>query len=138
MQETQEKQVWSLRQEDRLEKEMATHSIILAWKIPLTEELAGYSSWGHTEAWLSTYTHTRSPKTLPLHEPDVGLTATPRCKNVKRDLSDLLLPGKKSRSITKEEWETENWMAAISLCYNGQVSYKPREFIHKYVNNEIN
>ena len=34
----QDMQVWSLGQEDPLEKEMATHSSILAWKIPLTEE----------------------------------------------------------------------------------------------------
>ena len=34
MQETQETRVWSLGQEDPLEKEMATHSSILAWKIP--------------------------------------------------------------------------------------------------------
>ena len=31
-------QVQFLRQEDLLEKEMATHSSILAWKIPWTEE----------------------------------------------------------------------------------------------------
>ena len=43
--------VWSLGQEDPLKKEMATHSIILAWEIPWTEEsLAGYSPWGHKEA----------------------------------------------------------------------------------------
>ena len=34
----QETQVRSLRQEDPLEKEMATHASILAWKIPWTEE----------------------------------------------------------------------------------------------------
>ena len=34
----QETQVWSLGQEDPLEKEMATHSSILAWKISWTEE----------------------------------------------------------------------------------------------------
>ena len=34
----QETQVQSLRREDPLEKEMATHSSILAWKIPWTEE----------------------------------------------------------------------------------------------------
>ena len=39
MQETREAQVLSLGQEDSLEKEMATHSSILAWRIPLTEEL---------------------------------------------------------------------------------------------------
>ena len=38
MQETQETQVLSLGQEDPLEKEMATHSSILAWEIPWTEE----------------------------------------------------------------------------------------------------
>jgi len=33
-----ETRVWSLSQEDPLEKEMAPHSNILAWKIPRTEE----------------------------------------------------------------------------------------------------
>ena len=37
----QETQVWSLGQEDPLEKEMATHSSILAWRIPWTEEPGG-------------------------------------------------------------------------------------------------
>ena len=40
----------SLGQEDPLEKEMATHSSILVWKIPRTEEPAGYSPWGHKES----------------------------------------------------------------------------------------
>ena len=34
----QETQVWSLGPEDPLEKETATHSSILTWKIPQTEE----------------------------------------------------------------------------------------------------
>ena len=38
MQDTQETQVRSLVWEDPLEEEMATHSSILAWKIPSTEE----------------------------------------------------------------------------------------------------
>ena len=37
----QETQVWSLIWEDPLEKEMATHSSILAWRIPWTEEPGG-------------------------------------------------------------------------------------------------
>ena len=37
---------WSLDQEDPLEKEMATHSSILAWKIPWTEELGRLQSMG--------------------------------------------------------------------------------------------
>ena len=39
--------VWSLGQEDPLEKEMATHSSILAWEIPWTEEPDRYSPMGH-------------------------------------------------------------------------------------------
>ena len=35
----QETQVWSLGQEDPLEKEMATHPSVLAWKITWTEEI---------------------------------------------------------------------------------------------------
>ena len=46
MQETQEKQVRSLGQEDPLEKEMATHSPILAGKIPQTEEPGRLRSMG--------------------------------------------------------------------------------------------
>ena len=38
--------VRSLGQEDPLEKEMATHSSILAWKIPWAEELGGQQSTG--------------------------------------------------------------------------------------------
>ena len=37
-------QVQPLGQEDLLEKEMATHSSILAWKIPWTEEPGGLQS----------------------------------------------------------------------------------------------
>ena len=39
--EMQETQVWSLGQEDPLEKGMATHSSILAWRVPWTEEPGG-------------------------------------------------------------------------------------------------
>ena len=38
--------VGSLDQENPLEKEMATHSSILAWKIPWTEEPGGLQSMG--------------------------------------------------------------------------------------------
>ena len=44
----QETRIQSLPQKDSLGKEMATHSNILAWEIPWTEQrsLAGYSPWG--------------------------------------------------------------------------------------------
>ena len=46
MQETQEIRVQFLRQEDLLGKEMATHSSILAWEIPWTEESGRLQSMG--------------------------------------------------------------------------------------------
>ena len=42
----QETSVWSLDQEDPLEKGIATHSSILAWRIPWTEESGGLQSMG--------------------------------------------------------------------------------------------
>ena len=41
-----ETQVWSLHQEDPLEKEMATHSSTRAWRIPWMEESGGLQSMG--------------------------------------------------------------------------------------------
>ena len=49
----QETQVWSLGGEDLLEKEIATHFSILAWKIPWTEEPGRLESWGHKESDMS-------------------------------------------------------------------------------------
>ena len=45
----QETQVRSLGQEDPLEKEMATHSSILASRVHGQRSLVGYSPWGYKE-----------------------------------------------------------------------------------------
>ena len=47
----QEMLVQSLGWEDPLEKEMATHSTILAWEIPWTEEPGGLQSMGLQRSW---------------------------------------------------------------------------------------
>ena len=47
MQEIQETWVRSVGQEDPREEEMATHSSILAWKIPGHRSLVGYRPWNH-------------------------------------------------------------------------------------------
>ena len=52
MQEMQEMQVRSLSREDPLEKEMATHSSILAWRIPCLEE---QQKTGHNQLTEHTY-----------------------------------------------------------------------------------
>ena len=50
MQGTQEMQAPSLGQQDPLEEGLATHSSILAWRIPWIEEPEGlYSPWDHKE-----------------------------------------------------------------------------------------
>ena len=50
MQELQETRAVSLGLEDALEERMATHSSILAWKIPWTEEPGGLQSMGCKES----------------------------------------------------------------------------------------
>ena len=42
----QKTRVWSLSQEDLLEQSMVTHSSILAWRMPWTEEPVGLQSMG--------------------------------------------------------------------------------------------
>ena len=46
MHETQEMWVQFLGWEDPLEKDVTTHSSVLAWEIPWTDETGGYSPWG--------------------------------------------------------------------------------------------
>ena len=56
----QETRVQSLAWKDPLEKEMARHSSILAWRIPWMRSLAGYSPWECKESDTTeqlTYTH---------------------------------------------------------------------------------
>ena len=57
----QETQVPSLGQEDLLEKEMAAHSSIFAWKIPQTEEPGMLQSLGlQSQTWFSDWAHTHA------------------------------------------------------------------------------
>ena len=58
MQETQEMQVWPLRQEDPLEEETAAHSSILAWRIPWTEEPGRLQSRGSQRVRLNNWART--------------------------------------------------------------------------------
>ena len=53
MKEMLETQVRFLGQEDPLEQEMSTHSSILAWEIPWTEEHGGYNPWSRKELNMS-------------------------------------------------------------------------------------
>ena len=63
-----------------LEKEMATHSSVLAWRIPGTEEPAGYSPWGRRESDTTehahTHTYTLGPDLTACVKPTVALSKT--------------------------------------------------------------
>ena len=98
-----ETRVQSLGREDLLEKEIATHSSILAWKIPWTEEPGGLQSMGSQivgHDWL-TLLHCR---TLPCPH---TLTPPPKgCKNtVKNTVTEMknIFYGLNSRLETGEE-----------------------------------
>ena len=62
MQETRETQVQSLGQEDPLEEGMETHSSVLAWRIPWTEESDRLQS-RFTKSWTLLSMHTTLPLT---------------------------------------------------------------------------
>ena len=56
-----ETRVWSLGQEDLLEREMAIHSSTLAWKISWTESLVDCSPWSRKESDTTEQLHFTSP-----------------------------------------------------------------------------
>ena len=60
-----ETRVWSLGREDLLEKEMATHSSTLAWKIHGQRSLVGYSPWGCKESDMTERLHFTSQGGTP-------------------------------------------------------------------------
>ena len=60
--------VCSLGQEDPLEKEMATHSSIFAWKIPGTEEPGRLQPIGHKESDMTEHTCIRSSIQVLKHQ----------------------------------------------------------------------
>ena len=62
-----------LAQEDPLEEEMATHSNILAWRIPWQRSLVGYSPWGCKESDTAERLNTQKVQVQ-------GLFPLPRCK----------------------------------------------------------
>ena len=77
----QEIQVWSLGQKDPLEKEVATHSSILAWKVPWTEEPGGPQSmglhnWAASQKQHILWCYVICSKCCPLHSMKVSLLPT--------------------------------------------------------------
>ena len=72
MQEMREMQVASLGREDPLEEETATHSSILAWKIPWTEEPGGLQSMGWQRVrhnWVNEHTQQTLSSLVAVNNP---------------------------------------------------------------------
>ena len=67
----QETQVRTLDQEDPLEKEMATRSSVLAWKIPWTEEPGSQQSTGRKESDTTEQLHFTSVTQMVKNPPAV-------------------------------------------------------------------
>ena len=65
MQEMQETWVQSLGQEDHLKEAIATHSSILAWRIPQTEKPGGLQSTGDKESDMTEVTELRTHDGMP-------------------------------------------------------------------------
>ena len=86
----QETQIRSLGWEYPLEKEMETHSSILAWKIPWTE---GYSPQSHKESDTTEHTHMHVHMGSP-----ASASVSPTCwvmSHVCQASEGLLVPNKK-------------------------------------------
>ena len=87
----QETQVWSLSQEDPLEKEMVTHSSILAWRIPWAEEPDRLQFMGSQRVGLdwATNTFTRQiPQTISVHQ----MTVTTATNSLASEGTHVILP----------------------------------------------
>ena len=102
MQETQETWVWSLGWEDPLEEEMATHSSILAWEIPWTEQPGGLQSMGLQRVGHD-WAHTDTRSIIP---PYKGKSIVPCCKNI---MPSLEARHKKPHIVWFLLWNVHNW-----------------------------
>ena len=106
--EKQETLVWSLSQEDPLEKGVVTHSSILAWRIPWTEEPGGLQSMGLQRVrhdWVAnTYTFTvyfRMFSSIPGLYPLIPVTPTPSHNTGSPDTVKCLLEGQNDPQLRK-------------------------------------
>ena len=89
----QETGVQFLGQEDPLEKGMATHSSVLAWRIPRTEEPGGlHSPWGRKES-----------------DTTERLTLMKHC---------ITIPKSKKSQISKPVWPQEGWIGVLACCHH--------------------
>ena len=110
--EMQEMQIGSLGQEDPLEEEMATHSSILVWEIPWTEEPGRLTVHWVTKnwTWLSDWEHTRTTEKAWI------LKFKDLCIESKR----FYLPGAKHFTFQRFDIGFGNLKAALRIKYSDE------------------
>ena len=117
-----ETRVRSLRWEDLLEKEMATHSSILAWRIPWIEESGGLWSTGSQRVGHDWATNTRS-YIIDLGVPSIGIfknvfifTWDTWLSTAIHSLSAVTEARRSSEKLTfADDLKTLNWVVWILL-----------------------
>ena len=97
--------VWCLGWEDLLEKGMATHSSILAWRIPWTEKPGGLQSSGVTANTSAFHFHLCCPLLLP----KVSSTIHGSCEAHK--------------TKAKQQWELQNLIPVLWLRFKTIVGF---------------
>ena len=135
-------QVWSQSREDPLEKEMATHSGILPWEIPWTEDPGGLQSMGSQESdtteWLSlhfTYVKTYYvPGTLLAHLPflfhlifkqsnEVDIILIPTLQKRGSRLIEVKQPAQKVTQLVNSEARPDGPGAWCQACDPGPFAF---------------
>ena len=135
--------IQSLGQEDPLEKEMATHSSILAWRIPWTKKPGGYSTWGHKELDMTQWlTH------MPIREVLVRINESKcvdltvhRFKNSAERILEGVLDTVQDHSdeLALESWPWGSWSSIIIIStFPLLTRTKRRIFIFPHYKNALN
>ena len=127
----QETWVQSLGREHPLELEMATHSSILAWKIPWTEEPEGYSPWGCKDPDMTAHTHTCSPRLSPVQSAEVFQSWPVRVSDSEGAtwghvlwlLKETRHSGYSYKSLTKYQWSKLSLTPSTNISWKSNISW---------------
>ena len=99
---------------------MATHSNILAWRIPWTEEPGGHNPWGHKESDLTKWL-------IHFHQPCTRVSVSPHpCQY----LLFSFLKKIKLWPSSVAEWDTMGWLS-VSVVWSPSVSFQLIYFLLK-------
>ena len=132
--------VWSLGWEDLLEEEIATHSSILCWEIPWTQEPGGLRPQDHKDLdmteWLSAHTHIHTHTIIifismyvkhPLPTTQKWLYTWTAPDGQYRNQIDYILCSQRWKSSKKQDWELTVSQIMNSLLQNSDLNWRKQE-----------